>query len=420
VQYGFAVMSTDTGHNATTGDGKWAYQHPERVENWGHLAMHGSTVIGKSLTQQYYAQNVSYSYYSGCSTGGRQGLKEAEFYDDYDGIVAGAPAWWTAHMQPWTARVALYNLPVGADHYIPPALFSAINKEVVKQCDPQDGLVDGLISDPKGCNFRIEAILCGANTNSTNCVTGPQIDTFHNIFTDYIGENNTVLFPTFWLGSEGLPILITSNPPNTLGTDYVKYFLGKGPNWNFNDYTDDIIALSDSINPGNATVGFDLSNFQKRGGKILSYHGMSDMLIPTGSTPYFYNHVARTLAPKGIDVDEFFKFFLVPGMGHCSQSLPAGPAPWYFAGPNQQPVLGPGIYSTPGFENKEHDVLMAMMAWVEKGEVPEYVIGTEYANETVHTEVTRQRPLCMYPKQAKYTGNGDVNDAANWECKALY
>jgi feruloyl esterase len=415
-------MSTDTGHNSTTADGKWAYQHPEKVENWGHLAMHGSTVMGKSLTAAYYARNVSHSYYSGCSTGGRQGLKEAEFYGSYDGIVAGAPAWWTAHMQPWTARVALYNLPTTANYHISAPLFSTINKEVIKQCDPQDGLVDGLISDPKGCNFRIEAILCGANAtaNSTNCITGPQIDTFNNIFTDYIGENNTVLFPTFYLGSEGLPILINSNPPNALGTDYVKYFLGKGPNWDFRDYNDDIVALSDSINPGNATVGFDLSAFHKRGGKIISYHGMSDMLIPTSSTPYYYNHVARTLAPKGIDVDEFFKFFLVPGMGHCSQSLPGGPAPWYFAGPNQQPVLGKGIYSTPGFEDKKHDVLMAMMAWVEKGEVPEFVIGTQYANETLHTKVTRQRPLCMYPKQAKYTGEGDVNNAANWKCKALY
>jgi feruloyl esterase len=416
-------MSTDTGHNSTTGDGLWAYQHPERVENWGHLAMHGSTVLAKSITTAHYTQNVSYSYYSGCSTGGRQGLKEAEFYpEDFDGIVAGAPAWWTAHMQPWTARVALYNLPATADYHIPGPLFSTLNAEIIKQCDPQDGLVDGIISDPEGCNFRPEAILCGANatTNSTNCLTSPQIDTVYNIFTDYLGENNTLIFPTFWLGSEGIPALLAGNEPNTLGTDYIKYFLGKGPEWNFYDYNDDIVALSDALNPGNATVGFDLSRFHDRGGKILSYHGMSDFAIPTSSTPYYYNHVLRTLTSKAIDVDSFFKFFLVPGMGHCSGSLPGVNAPWYFAGPNQQPVLGGSVYSTPGFENKEHDVLMAMMAWVEQGEVPQYVIGTKYVNETTPTDVMRQRPLCMYPKQAKYTGEGDVNNAANWECKSLY
>jgi feruloyl esterase len=414
-------MSTDTGHNSSLADGLWAYQHPERVENWGYRAMHGSVVIAKSIASAYYAKNASYSYYSGCSTGGRQGLKEAELYpNDFDGIVAGAPAWWTSHMQPWTARVALYNLPATADYHIPAALFSAVNAEVVKQCDPQDGLVDNIISDPQGCNFRPETLLCGGKAgNATGCLTGPQLDTLYNIYSDYLGVNNTLIFPSFYLGSEGVPALI-SGEPNPLGTDYIKYFLGKGPNWKYTDYNDDVISLSDSINPGNATVGFDLSKFHDRGGKLLSYHGMTDMLIPTGSTPYYYNHVLRTLTPKAIDVNSFFKFFLVPGMGHCSGTQPKMNAPWYFAGPNQQPVLGPSIYSTPGFENKEHDVLMAMMAWVEKGKVPEYVVGTKYVNDTAHTEVMRQRPLCMYPKQAKYTGKGDVNSAKSWECKSVY
>lgn len=179
--------------------------------------------------------------------------------------------------------------------------------------------------------------------------------------------------------------------------------------------------MSDAINPGNATVGFDLSKYHAPGGKLLSYHGMSDPLIPTGSTPYYYNHVLRTLAPGGIDIDEFYKFFLVPGMGHCSGSLPGAPnALWYFAGPNQQPVIGNTVYITPGFEDKEHDVILSMMAWVEEGTVPEYVIGTKCANHSASNEVTRQRPLCMYPKQAKYTGKGDVDNVENWECQELY
>jgi feruloyl esterase len=416
-------MSTDTGHNSSTADGAWAYQYPERVQNWGHLAMHGSTVIAKQITAAYYTQNVLYSYYSGCSTGGRQGLKEAELYpEDFDGIVAGAPAWWTSHLQPWTARVALYNLPATADYHISASLFAIVNAEVIKQCDPQDGLVDNIISDPKGCNFHAEALLCGANSisNATSCLSGPQIDTLYNIYSDYVGENNTFIFPALWLGSEGQPALITGTAPNPLGTDYVKYFLGKGPSWNYSDYNDDIIALSDSINPGNATVGFDLSGFHNKGGKILSYHGMSDPLIPTGSTPYFYNHVQRTLASKSIDINSFYKFFLVPGMGHCSGTQPAIKAPWYFAGPNQPPALAPTVYSTPGFEDEGHDVLLAMMAWVEKGRIPEYVVGTKYVNDSMHTDVMRQRPLCMYPKQAKYSGAGDVNSASSWECKELY
>jgi feruloyl esterase len=413
-------MSTDTGHNSTLADGLWAYQHPERVENWGHLAMHGSTVIAKGLVASYYAQNASYSYYSGCSTGGRQGLKEAERYpEDFDGIVAGAPAWWTSHMQPWTARVALYNLPATADYHISAAQFATVNTEVLKQCDGQDGLVDNIISDPVGCNVRFETLLCGANAtaNDTSCLRGPQLDTLYNIYNDYVAENNTIIFPTFYLGSEGQPALLTGPAPNPLGTDYVKYFLGLGPDWTVNDYNDKIIALSDATNPGNATVRFDLSSFHDRGGKILSYHGMADPLIPTSSTPFFYNHMLRTLAPKGIDADSFFKFFLVPGMSHCSGTQPKMNAPWYFAGANQQPVLGPAVYSVPGFENKEHDVLMAMMAWVEEGRTPEYIVGTKYVDDAVHNEVMRQRPLCMYPKQAKHKGEGDVDQATSWECE---
>lgn len=385
--------------------------------------MHGSVVLGKEITAAYYKQNATYSYYSGCSTGGRQGLKEAEFYpDDFDGIVAGAPAWWTSHLQPWTVRIALYNLPATADYHIPAPLFATLNAEVIKQCDPQDGLVDNIISDPKGCNFQPITLLCGSNStaNATSCLTGAQLDTVYKIFSNYVGENNTILFPSYYLGSEGQPFLIAGNAPNPLGTQYVQYFLDKGPQWNFTQYNDDIIALSDAINPGNATVGFDLSRFQAKGGKILSYHGMADPLIPSGSTPYFYDHVTRTLQPKGIDVDDFFKYFLVPGMSHCSGTQTSMNAPWYFAGGNQQVALAPDVYSVPGFEDEDHDVLKAMIAWVEEGRVPEYIIATKYINDTTHDQVLRQRPICIYPKQAKYTGEGDVNDAANWECKGLY
>lgn len=229
--------------------------------------MHGSVVVGKEITASYYKQNATYSYYSGCSTGGRQGLKEAEDYpEDFDGIVAGAPAWWTSHLQPWTVRIALYNLPTTADYHIPAALFSTLNAEIIKQCDPQDGVVDNIISDPLGCNFQPSTLLCGSNStsNATSCFTGPQLDTVYNIFSDYVGENNTFIFPALWLGSEGQPVFFSGNAPNLLGTGYVQYFLGKGPGWNFTEYNDGIIALSDAINPGNATVGFDLSGFHAK------------------------------------------------------------------------------------------------------------------------------------------------------------
>jgi feruloyl esterase len=384
--------------------------------------MHGSVVTAKTTVAAYYDKASSYNYYAGCSTGGRQGLKEAQMYpEDFDGIIAGAPAWWTSHMQPWTIRIGLYNLPTTADYHIPPSLFPVIAKEVLDQCDPQDGLRDTIISDPVGCNFRPEELLCASNvTNSTStgCLTLPQILTLREIYHDSFSENGTFYFPGLYLGTEPQWLLLSGNEPNSLGTDYAKYFLGLGGNWSFYDYNEEIQRMADRLDPGNATVDFDLSAFEAKGGKILSYHGLSDGLIPAGSTPYFYDHVAEELSPRGINIDDFFRFFPVPGMGHCMGTFPSMNAPWYFAGPNQAAGLGPTVYGVPGFEDKEHDVMLAMMAWVEEGIAPDQIIGTKYVNESMHTEVMRQRPLCMYPKQAKYTGSGDVNAASSWTCQA--
>lgn len=386
-------MSTDTGHNSSTIDGSWAYHQPDKMENWGHLAMHGSVAVAQRITAGFYGKDISYKYYAGCSTGGRQGLKEAELYpEDFDGIIAGAPAWWTTHLQPWTVQVELLNLPTTADYHIPPSLFPVIAKEVVKQCDPQDGVTDSIISDPSDCNFRAEELLCSSNvTNSTasNCLTSAQLTTLSKIHSDYIGPNQTFYFPHLSLGSESLYFYFTANAPSPLGTDFVKYFLGLGKDWSIYDFSDDVQKLADKTNPGNANVGFDLSKFEKKGGKILGYHGMSDGGIPTESTTYYYNQVYRNLKPSGIDIDAFYRLFLVPGMSHCAGTTPLMNAPWYFAGPNQAQSLGPTVHGVPGFEDAEHDVLRALMGWVEQGKEPEYVVGTKYVDDTRHDEVVR-------------------------------
>jgi feruloyl esterase len=384
--------------------------------------MHGSVVTAKTIVSAYYEKPVSYNYYAGCSTGGRQGLKEAEMYpEDFDGIIAGAPAWWTSHMQPWTVQMGFYNLPTSADYHIPPAKFPLIAKKVLEQCDPQDGLLDTVISDPVGCVFQPEQLHCPTNvTNSTSadCLTSAQISTLYKIYNGSWSEDEALTFPPLYLGAEAQWLLFSMAEPNPLGTDYVRYFLGLGPDWPYTDFNDDIKRLADSTDPGNATVGFDLSAFQAKGGKILSYHGLSDGLIPAGSSVYFYEHVYDLLRTQGIDVDEFFRFFLVPGMGHCQGTPTDVNAPWYFAGANQAPSLGQTAYGVPGFTDKEHDVMLALMAWVEEDTAPTEIIATKYVNDTKHDEVLRQRALCMYPAQAKYTGSGDPNSAGNWKCES--
>jgi feruloyl esterase len=163
-------LSSSLGHNSTPLEGAWAYNAPEEVTNWGYRALHGSIVLGKELTRSYYGKDLVYRYYSGCSTGGRQGLKETEMFpDDFDGIVAGAPAWWTTHLQLWNMKVGLYNLPTTAPYHIPSALFPIIGDEVLRQCDAQDGLADNIISDPARCDFHPETLLCGPNAKEYNC-----------------------------------------------------------------------------------------------------------------------------------------------------------------------------------------------------------------------------------------------------------
>lgn len=313
-------MSTDTGHNSTSGDGTWA-TNPEEVIDWGYRAMHGSIVLSKAVTESYYGCNISYSYYSGCSTGGRQGLKELQLHPEtFDGVVAGAPAWWTDHLQPWTVKVSSYNLPVTAAYHIPPSLFPIIEAEVLRQCDPQDGLVDTIISDPDACDFLPETLLCGpgvTNQTAAKCLTSPQISTLYNIWQDYVDVNQTFVFPAISKGAESLwPVLLGGSEPASLGVQYPQYFLGLGANWTYHDFDYATVQLADKLDPGNATAGdFDLEPFMKRGGKLLHYHGYADALIATHSSLYYYRHVLRTLVPRGIDVSDFYRFFLVPGMG---------------------------------------------------------------------------------------------------------
>lgn len=216
-------------------------------------------------------------------------------------------------------KLGSYNLPNTSAHYIPPSLFPIIGAETLKQCDGSDGVIGTIISDPSRCNFDIEALLCPdgvQNQTAAGCLTSPQLDTLYKIYNDYVDTNQTFVFPHLEVGSEAQwPVLLGGDAPSSLGTEYVQDFLLNDPDWPWQDFDYSIIQLADQLDPGNATVdNFDLEPFQKQGGKLLQYHGLADALIATGSSVYFYNHVLRTLMPKGVDLDDFYRFFLVPGM----------------------------------------------------------------------------------------------------------
>ncbi|CAJ2507122.1 Uu.00g083080.m01.CDS01 [Anthostomella pinea] len=413
-QYGFATMSTDTGHSSDSGDGSWGLDAPEALIDWGYRAMHGSVTLSKHIINTYYSisDGIQYSYYASCSTGGRQGLKEIQNYpDSFDGISVGAPAWWSPHLAAATLHQGLYNQPEDDPKHIDPSLFAGIVTEMVKQCDPQDGLVDSIISDPQGCTFDFEALLCTPSNNAT-CLTPAQLTTAYKFYSDWVDVNQTFVFPGVTVGTNAGALM---GAVSSLGYSFFQDWVYNDTNWDYTQLTYADVQAADAVNPGNATADdFDLSPFMERGGKIIKYHGQADSLIPTRSSIYFRKQVEQAMAPQGTNLDDFYRFFLIPGMDHCMSSALA---PWYIAGGSQQ--LTGATHSVPGYEDADHDVVLALMKWVEQDSAPEQLIATKYVNDTATLGVQSQRPLCLYPKQAKYV-SGDVDDAASFECQSPY
>lgn len=445
--YGFASMSTDTGHSGTFLDMSFALNSDERKADWGWRAMHESVVLAKEIVSAYYGAAPAYSYFTGCSTGGRQAMKEVEMFpEDFDGVMAGCPSWWTTHQQTWQLEVGLINLPENTSHYIHPDTFPWISDQVMAQCDSADGIEDGVIMDPKRCDFYYEAMLCrpGSNNNGSastaaTCLSADQIATLEALHRPLAYGNNTWSYPNFGLGSEvQMPSSfgdVGTNAPSLYGTQYVQYMVVDDPSWSFSDFDGAaIVALADARNPGNASAdAFDLSAFRARGGKLLQYHGYADGLIPTDASVYLYRRILSTMLSLGgaaeeddNNVDEWYRFFLVPGMQHCSGSV--GGAPWFFGGSGQaQELLGPdsssggeeGYYvagTVPGLQDEEHDALLALMRWVERGEAPESLVATKFVNDTVALGIERQRPICPFPRYAQYGGMGNVSEAGSWGC----
>ncbi|KAJ6021303.1 tannase and feruloyl esterase [Penicillium herquei] len=422
VKYGHAVFSTDTGHNGTSTDATWAYQNPQSQKNWGWRALHQTVVYGKNITEAFYNSKPAYNYYQGCSTGGRQGFKEAQtFPDDFDGVIAGAPAWWTSHQQIWQAWLGYVNYLSNVTE-IPVSMFDTIGKEVLRQCDGQDGLVDTIIMDPYGCNFNPETLLCAANvTNTTtaDCLTASQLGTLDTITRDYIGGNSTMIFPHWLLGSEHFWYMnIDGGSPNVIGVGYIQYFLGLGAGWDWRNLDEAVVELSEQLNVGQADASnYDMSPFFNAGKKFIHYHGLSDGGIATGASFYLYDHINRAVSPQGINLHDSYRFFPIPGMGHCTDTADYVNAPYYIAGIS---MTNNGQYSVPGYQDAKHDVLYALMNWVENGTAPDYIIGTAFSNFTTQEIITRQRPICPYPQQAKYNGLGSPDSPFSWECKLLY
>ncbi len=424
--FGFAEAVTDTGHESIFGpaaslDGSFALlpgnvPNMAGIEDFAYRAVHLSTLAGQNLTNQYYAAPM-FSYFDGCSTGGRQALVEAQkFPNDFNGIVAGDPAISDPIAGFNWNDLALLSDSTG-DSWLPPAQIAVLDAAVTSACDASDGVVDGLIEDPRLCHFDPASIQCSTKLTS-NCLTAAQVATLKKIYAGATTPDGTQLYPGYSAsnpgGNDGWELWITgfAQPPDGFGVDnpygvvpasfgaaplqfsfqdqFMKFFVFDDPSYNsltfdFGDPTQ-VALLNTVITTFNSNgEDTDLSPFFGAGGKLVMYHGWSDPALTPFVSVDYYTAVANTLGGGFKHLQDNARLFMVPGMHHCA----GGPGPYNF------------------------DPLTPLTGWVESGVAPDRIIGEVPAGP----QAGRTFPLCPFPSLAVFQG-GNVNDAANWVCKA--
>ena len=380
VRAGYAGASTDTGH-ASEG-GSFVLGHPEKLIDFSWRSEHEMTVKAKAVIEAFYGTAPRRSYWNGCSTGGRQALKEAQMFpDDFDGIIAGAPANRTP-LGLWIAAGALKDKAA----FIPASKYPAIHKAVIEACDARDGLKDGLIEDPAQCTFDPQALLCKEGDGPT-CLTGPQVAAARQYYA--AGRNPRTgeeLFPALARGSElGWGVMGSGPDPYGNILDQYRYVVFKDPNWDwrtFNFDSDYKRSLAPEYTLMNAT-DHNLKRFFAHEGKLLIYHGWNDPNVSPFNTIKYYQSVLDKMGGAARTTGNV-RLFMAPGMGHCAGG----------EGPNTFDKIG------------------TLDQWVEQSKVPDRII----ASHNREGRIDRTRPLCPYPQVAKYKGTGSTDDGASFTC----
>jgi feruloyl esterase len=402
---GYAAASTDTGHAAS--DPEWG-RHRAKEIDYGYRGTHVTAVAARALTAAFYQRPPAHAYFNGCSNGGRQALMEVQRYpSDFDGVIAGDPATGTP-MQVGRA-VFFQQLLTSKATYLPVEKVELLSRATLAACDGADGLVDGLVSDPRPCAFDPAALTCsGAETAA--CLTAPQVASVKAIYAGLRDASGGWYAPPFPKGHEGGPTgwrgWITGNEPPVEQPDGTLAFPGRGPSgfsladanfrflaleddapgfsWRTFRYPQDLPRLktmSEILSPTDA----DLRPFQKAGGRLIVYHGWADPGISALGTLDYVERVAKAVGGQA-EADRFLRTYFVPGMHHC-----AG---------------GPGV--------DQFDMLTVLERWVEQGEAPRHVV----AARVEQGRTVRTRPLCPHPSVAVYGGAGSVDEAANFVCRA--
>jgi Tannase and feruloyl esterase len=395
---GYATVGTDTGHHGSAIDASWARDNLERKLNFGYRAVHATATSAKALVRSYYGRRPRRSYFMGCSRGGGQAMMESQLYpEDFDGIVAGAPAFnWNGIAAGFIRNEqVLYRGSVDA-----PVLTrenrELLEKRILERCDELDGVRDRVVDDPRRCDFRLSEIpACAGDRPATDCLTAAQRDAIEVIYGGpkrgreslyfgfpFGGENDRGGWDSWIVGAKDAIAPGVPNLHYAFGTQAFKYLFLDDPDFDYQRY--DFGTFEEDTKFGasflNAT-DTDLSDFEAGGGKLIMWHGWSDPALTALATIDYYRRVEAG-KPQ---VRDFFRLFLMPGVLHCGD----GP------GPDKVDWLG------------------AIDEWVQNGTAPAR-LGATRLDESGNP--ARTRPLCPYPQVAIYDGKGDPNDAANFAC----
>jgi len=351
---GYATASTDTGHKG--GDAAFGIGHPEKIVDFAFRAVHEMAVTSKAFVSAFYDRAPRLSYWNGCSTGGRQGLMEAQKYpEDFDAVVAGAPANYQTHLHAWDLGVAVPALNDAASA-VTPAKLAMLNKAVLLACDARDGVKDGVLNNPRTCNFNPETLLCRGGVSDDSCLTAPQVESVKRMYSPARTKTGEAIFPGKDPGSElGWNAISGGTQPAgvSLGSFRVAY---SDSNWDWRnfDLDRDLKVVDERVGSIINAINPDLSAFKARGGKLLLYHGWNDTAISAGNAVNYYSSVLSKMGPSALE------------------------------------------------------------RWRESGIAPDRLIASRVTDNRVETT----RPLCPYPQVAVYNGAGSTNDAANFACKA--
>jgi feruloyl esterase len=395
VGLGYASGATDTGHEG--GSGSFALDANGRL-NWqlirdnAHVGIHEMTVTGKALTEAMYGVAPRYSYFNGCSTGGRQGLMEAQRYpQDYNGIMSGAPAinWNKFHPQQLWGPVLMNSM----ENPVPECKLTAATAAAIAACDSIDGVKDGVIEDPKRCSYDPKALI-GTSAGSCGSFTEADVTVIRKLWEGPRRQDGAFMWYGLPRGAD-LNALWTSRGTPTrpqafgIAMEWFRYFLAQDPKLDAATITPDRYErfFDQSVEQYSQVIGTDnpdLSEFRNRGGKAIVWHGWGDQLITAEGTVDYYNRVTKQMGGPE-KTAEFLRLFLAPGVAHCGGGT--GPAP--------------------------SGQLDALLAWVEEGRAPQTLTAIRRDQSGA---ITRSRPLCQYPQVAKYRGTGSTDDAANFAC----